>query len=99
MLDEGFQTNFAKAKTSLNNFKQQIEKLKQLNTDNNLYIYEYFLELRNKIDIEREVSKELIDRHYLGLIEEVDKIEAECKWKSVKSKNDDDLILFWNFLF
>ena len=74
--------NLSNTKTSVYNFKRKIEELKLLKNDNHNYIYEYFLELRTKIYIERELFKEVIDAHYLDLIDQVDMIEAEYKGKS-----------------
>ena len=86
--------NFAKSKISLNNFKKKIKDLKLLNSDKCLYIHECLLNLRNEIDIDREWNKAVIDKHYLKMIEEIDKIEAECKKKSENLKGDYDLKSF-----
>jgi len=80
--------HFAAAKRALKNFKEKIEELKGFNKDG-LFIHEYFSELRNKIDIEREVVKLKIDEHYLKLIDEVNDIEEKC---TSKSANSDKLI-------
>ena len=86
--------HFTKSKASLINFKEKIEGLKLLKNDCNNFIYEYFLNLRNEIDLDREEAKELIDKHYLGLISEVDKIEAKCKGNSGNLKGDYGLEVF-----
>ena len=66
---------FLDCKTSLINFKDILNELKMLEKDPENYIHEYFSELRNKIDLEREVAKELVDKHYLKIIDEVNKFE------------------------
>ncbi len=69
--------HFYDSKESLKNLKEKIEELKILNKDG-LFIHEYFCQLRNEIDIEREVVKLKIDEHYLKLIEEVNNIKDKC---------------------
>ena len=71
--------SFAKSKSSLTSFKEKIEELKQLKNGNDHFLHEYFSKIRKKIDVDRELSKALIDSHYLGLIAEIEKIESECK--------------------
>ena len=72
---------FASAKQSLKKFKEKVDELKGFDKDD-LFIYEYFAELRNKIDINREVIRLAISEHYLKLIDEVEAIEARCMSKS-----------------
>ncbi len=76
--------SFASAKESLKNFKKKIDELKGFNKDD-LYTYEYCKDLRNNIDIDREVVKLKLDTHYLKLIEEVNAIEIKCKEKSAST--------------
>jgi len=66
--------HFTSAKESLKNFKEKIQEFKSLNKDG-LFINDYFSQLRNEIDIEREVVKLKIDEHYLKLIDEVNDIK------------------------
>jgi len=73
--------HFAAAKRALKNFTKKIEELKGFNKDG-LFIHEYFSQLRNEIDIEREVVKLKIDEHYLKLIDEVNDIEKKCMSES-----------------
>jgi len=73
--------HFAAAKDALMNFKEKIEELKIFNKDG-LFIHEYFSELCNEIDVEREVVKLKIDEHYLKLIDEVNVVEDKCMSKS-----------------
>jgi len=83
--------HFVAAKDALMNFKEKIEELKSFNKDG-LFIHEYFSELRNEIDIEREVVKLKIDEHYLKLIDEVNVVEDKCMGKSTdlnRSVEDD----------
>jgi len=83
--------HFAAAKDALMNFKEKIEELKIFNKDG-LFIHEYFSELRNEIDVEREVVKLKIDEHYLKLIDEVNVVEDKCMSKSTdlnRSVEDD----------
>jgi len=58
--------------------------LKSFNKDG-LFIHDYFSQLRNEIDIEREVVKLKVDEHYLNLIDEVNEIEGKCMSKSTDS--------------
>ena len=69
--------HFAAAKGALKNFKEKIEEFRGFNKDG-LFIHEYFSQLRNQIDIEREVIKLKVDEHYLKLIDEVNDIENKC---------------------
>jgi hypothetical protein len=66
--------HFYDAKESLKNFREKIEELKSFNKDG-LFIHDYFSQLRNEIDIEREMVKLKIDKHYLNLIAEVNDLE------------------------
>jgi hypothetical protein len=77
-------TNFTAAKDAFKNFKGKIEELKGFNKDG-IFIHEYFSQLRNEIDIEREVVKLKIDQHYLKLVEEVDDFEEVCMQVSTVS--------------
>ena len=79
-------SHFKKSKTSLAEFKKKIEEFKILQKDPYNFINNHFSKLRNEIDIEREVAKEIIDKHFLELIEEVDEMEAECKEKAELEK-------------
>jgi len=76
--------HFTAAKGALVNFKEKIEELKSFNKDG-VYIHEYFSQIRNEIDIEREVVKLKIDEHYLNLIDEVNDIKEKCISKSTDS--------------
>jgi len=76
--------HFAATKESLKNFKEKIDELKSFNKDG-VYIHEYFSQLRNEIDIEREMVKLKIEEHYLNLIDEVNDIKEKCISKSVDS--------------
>ena len=76
--------HFYDAKESLKNFREKIEELKSFNKDG-LFIHDYLSQLRNEIDIEREVVKLKIDEHYLNLIDEVNDIEEKCMSKSADS--------------
>jgi len=78
--------HFAAAKRALKNFKGKIEEFKGFNKDGQ-FIHEYFSQLRNEIDIEREVVKLKIDEHYLKLIDEVNDLEEKCVSKSADSNN------------
>ena len=80
---------FASAKESLKKFKENIYELKGFNKED-MYTYEYFSNLRNEIDIDREVVKLKVDQHYLKLIEEVNAIEAKCKEESSDTKKSTD---------
>jgi hypothetical protein len=81
--------HFAAAKEALKNFKEKIEEMKSFNKDGQ-FIDEYFSQLRNEIDIEREVVKLKIDEHYLKLIDEVNDIEHKCKSEYTDPKKSID---------
>ena len=72
---------FNEAKASLNSFKKSYIRLKSYKISEKC---EYFSELRNKIDLDREITKNNVDKHYLGLIDEVNKIEIDCKKNEIK---------------
>lgn len=80
--------SFNECNSSLNKFKEKINELKMLERDPENYIYEYFSNLRNEIDIDRERFKALIDIHYLNLIDEVNNFEEECRKKNKDYKNE-----------
>ena len=77
--------SFFECKTSIINFKEKINELKMLEKDPENYIHEYFSELRNQIDLEREVS----NNYYLNIIDELNKCEEVCKEKRKDYKNED----------
>ena len=66
--------HFAAAKGALKNLKKKIEEFRGFNKDG-LFIHDYFSQLRNEIDIEREMVKLKIEKHYLNLIAEVNDLE------------------------
>lgn len=70
---------FEEAKKSIASFNVEIEKLRAHTNDPYYVIWEYFTDLRNKVDIDREIKKSKIDEHYLGLIDELNNIEVKCK--------------------
>lgn len=81
---------FKEVKKSLESLNKSIEQLKSFTNDPKNMIFEYFSEIRNKIDIDRETIKGKIDNHYLGLIDELKIIEAD----QIKTelKNIDDFV-------
>jgi len=76
--------HFAATKDALKNLKEKIEELKGFNKDG-IFIHDFFSQLRNEIDIERELVKLKIDEHYLKLIDQVDAIEEKCMVTSTDS--------------
>lgn len=49
--------------------------------------YEYFSDLRIKIDLDRETISEKVSKHFLGLIDEVNEIETDCKKNEFKNED------------
>ena len=80
-----FGEEFDKTKKKLCAFNEKLSKFKLTVNDPDNFISEHFLELRNQIDLERELSKEKIDDHFDKLIKQLDEIE-----KDNKSKNSDE---------
>ena len=78
--------HFQKCKKTLTSLKLKIDEIRQLRKDPYFFINNHFTELRNEIDIEREHCKEIVDTHFLGLIDEVYQIEAESKKKSERTE-------------
>ena len=49
--------------------------MKSFTNDPQSAIYEYFFDIKRKIDIDRETTMKKMDDHYLGLFEELDTVE------------------------
>ena len=59
-----FGNEFDNLKQRLHEFNEALTKLKSTVNDPDYYISEHFLDLRNQIDLERELCKKQIDDHY-----------------------------------
>lgn len=84
-----FGQEFEKTKQELYALDKEITKFKLIVGDTEYFISEYFLNLRNQADLERELSKKQIDDHYDKHIQELHKIEKECKDKRTEEKYDE----------
>lgn len=71
--------DYIKARDSIDSLATKIRELNILINDPEYFLHEYFLDIRNKIDKEREEFKAKIDDHYLQLIEKINDIENSLK--------------------
>ena len=90
-----FGEEFNNSKQQLNAFKEATTRLKSSVSDSDDFVSEYFINLRNEIDLERELSMQQIDDHYELLIKQIKFIEKQCKsdqkFEKMISKFDKDL--------
>lgn len=64
---------------SFTDLKGLVSELKRYRDNPELEINRVFGDLRNKIDLKREKAKKSLDDDALGLIAEIDELEAKCK--------------------
>lgn len=79
-------------------FNRATDKLKSMVDDPDNYIKEYFYEIRNWVDLERELSKKKIDDHFNTIIEDLAKQEKECISKKTIQKHEKVIEQFENDL-
>ena len=63
----------------MQNKKDQIEELKHIKDNPEIVFDQVIQDLKNKIDLRREVAKEKIDKKALELIENLDNYKNEIK--------------------
>jgi WD40 repeat protein len=72
---------------SLNNLNELINEYESINPDD--FVYEYFRDLRNKVDLHREELKKEVDDKSDELIEQLNEKEQKCKSNFTKLKKID----------
>lgn len=84
-----FGEEFEKTKEELYSFDIEINKFKSIVEDTDYFISEHFLNLRNQLDLERELSKKQIDDYFDKNIQELLELEKECIANKTDRKHDD----------
>ena len=59
--------------------KRLIERFENLEEDSDLYIHDYFNEIKNKIDLHKEAQMIILEKSHDKLISQIDRIASECK--------------------
>ena len=59
--------------------KRLIEQFENLKEDSDLYIHEYFNEIKNKIDLHKEAQMMILEKSHDKLISQIERIASECK--------------------
>ena len=64
----------------LNEHSSMMEELKNLsiNCSDNSYAFDYFLEIKRNVLLEREKIKLAVDDHYLAIYDEIEQLQAQC---------------------
>lgn len=92
-LDLGEEYNSAFKKCA--KFEDLLEQFKKVKNHPETRIHEVLNDLRNKVDLRREVLKHQIDKEAMEMIEKIDEYEKECK-ASIKSDSSlDNKIKAW----
>jgi len=79
--------NYNDCETKLNALKTSVQLIEDLTTDPDNFIYEYFNDIRNQVDLRRETLKQQIDEISDDIIDSINKTEHECK-QSVQHVED-----------
>jgi hypothetical protein len=90
-VDFDFSDDYLVVKDNLKYIDLMIKHLETLNEDPNNYTYEYFLNLKNKVDIEKEKCLLFINDHFSRLIEQIKEYENKCKIEARKNKENNDM--------
>lgn len=80
---------FLKAKMGLLDFEKATNNLKAIDNDPDNFIYNYFAELKTKIELERENTKDKIDDHFDLLIKEIHELENQCKQMKIVQQHEE----------
>ena len=87
-LDLGQEYNSAFNKCA--EFEDLLEEFNKAKNDPEMRIHTVLSNLRNKVDLRREVLKQEIDKEAVKMIEKIDEFEKECKSASRKSDSNLD---------
>lgn len=88
LLDERKFKYYNETRKTIDELEQDLSLFKQMNQQPELYIYDYFQELRNQIDIESEKAKQYIESVQNDMIEALKHAEAEC-FANINKNSDD----------
>ena len=86
-----FGDEFYMAKKQIKNLHEAISKLHVIVNKPESYLWDYFMKLRNELDLERELAKKQIDDHFDKLMENLNESEEECRRKII-DKNYEKII-------
>lgn len=83
-----FGEHYDSAKEEFLAFNKATIQLKFIDFNADYFISDYFLKLRNQVNLERELSKKQIDDYYDSLIKELSGLEDEYKNKKNEEKHE-----------
>ena len=78
----------SKAKEKCARFSELLDEFNRMKNDPEMRIHTVLSDLRNKVDLRREVLKHEIDKEARKMMEEIDEYEKECKGKESSIKTD-----------
>ena len=70
--------NYELIKANVHELNEKSKQAENLRADPHNYVYEYFLELRNQVELRRETFKEQIDEYSNQLIDDLKTYEEKC---------------------
>lgn len=76
------------AKENIIELKRVLDDYSTLIQNPELFVFKYFQDIKNEIDISREEWKMLIDNYHDDLLKEINFHENECDFEKEKLKND-----------
>ena len=77
---------YEECKTEINEAKNNIQLIENLDKDPENFIYEYFLELKRQVDLRREKLKLELDNYSDEIIQSIDSTKDNCIKLSTESK-------------
>lgn len=79
---------------SIKNLSKDVENFKQIKNNPNGFINEHFVDIKNKIEIQRAKVKKLVDEHFDQMYNYVSKMQSECKNKALDNLNLDKFNIY-----
>ena len=77
---------YSLAKQELMSLDQLVKEFESLNNEPESFIYDYFLEIKTKVNLRREELKEIIDLKYEAIMDDLKAKENEAKQEAIKMK-------------
>jgi hypothetical protein len=77
---------YSLAKQELMSLDQLVKEFELLNNEPESFIYDYFLEIKTKVNLRREELKEIIDLKYEAIMDDLKAKENEAKQEAIKMK-------------
>ena len=68
-----------KCKTELKPIDEAINEIEKMKNDSDNYIYNYFQEIINQVDLRRENLKLVIDNYSEEMITNIKKVQTDCR--------------------